>query len=220
MVGRSERRGTPRRRRRRRRPRCRCDRAATTATSFREARIGRALPLPSHRGSEPPFTDSNGSREDYLLKLFALDGVRSLAPPAGACHALVNKAEPQGCDCRVLPFSVCSIDDICCFSIPTGWHDSSRGNWLAHRWCSAGFPSLYPELTNWRLSVSPRDTPLSGLRRSRSAAQRTAKRDAGFRFVPEQTGGAVRPQATLKKKLQKKAAIKRNRERKRNLPPL
>ena len=98
MVGRSERRGTPRRRRRRRRPRCRCDRAATTATSFREARIGRALPLPSHRGSEPPFTDSNGSREDYLLKLFALDGVRSLAPPAGACHALVNKAEPQGCD--------------------------------------------------------------------------------------------------------------------------
>ena len=84
----------------------------------------------------------------------------------------------------------------------------------------AGFPSLYPELTNWRLSVSPRDTPLSGLRRSRSAAQRPAARDAVFRFVPEQTGGAVRPQATLKKKLQKKPAIKRNRERKRNLPPL
>ena len=68
--------------------------------------------------------------------------------------------------------------------------------------------------------MSPRDTRLSDLRHSRSATQRTAERDAVFRFVPEQTGGAVRPQATLKKKLQKKPAIKRNRERKRNLPPL
>ena len=72
------------------------------------------------------------------------------------------------------------------------------GTPLAQR--PAGFPSLYPALTNWRLSVSPRDTRLSDLRHSRSAAQRTAERDAVFRFVPEQTGGAVRPQATLKKK--------------------
>lgn len=63
------------------------ERAATTAASFREARIGRALPLPGS-SSEPPFTDSNGSREDYLQTLCS--GRRSLAPPAGACHAHVN----------------------------------------------------------------------------------------------------------------------------------
>jgi hypothetical protein len=81
--------------------------------------------------------------------------------------------------------------------------------------------------------------PVYTILHSIPAAQRTAERDAvfrcapqhtggaayrrerrGFRFVPEHTGGAVRPQATLKTKHQEMSAIQRNRERKRNLPPL
>ena len=75
------------------------------------------------------------------------------------------------------------------------------GTPLAQR--PAGFPSLYPAPTNWRPSVSPRDIRLSGLRRSRPAAQRTAERDAVFRFVPEQTGGAVRPSSDSQKEAPK-----------------
>ena len=61
------------------------ERAATSAASFREARIGRALPLPSHRG-EPPFTDSNGCAVKIICKLFALDGVRSRHLPVPVMH--------------------------------------------------------------------------------------------------------------------------------------
>jgi hypothetical protein len=114
---------------------------------------------------------------------------------------------------------------MCCFSIYQLTRlidNASIGNWR-HRLAasSAGFLySLYLARTNGRLSVSQRERWVSGVHHSIPAAQRTAERDAVFRFVPEQTGGAVRPQATLKAKHQEKSAIQRNQERKRNLPPL
>ena len=54
------------------------------------------------RGSGAPcrFQATEGASRPSQIQTAAvkMDGVRSLAPPAGACHALVNKAEPQGCD--------------------------------------------------------------------------------------------------------------------------
>jgi hypothetical protein len=54
-------------------------------------------------------------------------------------------------------------------------------------------------ISSQRRSVPPEETRFSGLYRNKPAAQRTAEREPVFLFVPQQTGGAVRPQATPQK---------------------